>query len=446
MNSKRIRALNNRPEKKGAVIYWMSRDQRAEDNWALIYAQKISQKEKLPLIVVVNLVAEFLGATNRQYSFMLKGLMEAEQKLNELNIPLIVLTGKPEVKIPQFIKDINGGCLITDFDPLKIKREWKNIVTQKIDIPFYEVDAHNIVPAFAVTNKEEFAAYTIRPKILKLLPEFLEEFPYLKKVKSFSSEKYTQTDWLKIYKSLKTDLSVQETEWIKPGVNAAQNTLKNFIFGKIKNYSKDRNNPLLDAQSNLSAYLHFGQISAQRIALEVEKHVPDSESKSAFLEELIVRKELADNFCLFNNNYDRFEGFHQWAKKTLNDHRNDRREYIYSLEQFENADTHEDLWNAAQSELKVKGKMPGFMRMYWAKKILEWSESPEEALRIAIYLNDKYELDGRDPNGYAGCAWAIGGVHDRAWQERSVFGKIRYMNRSGCKRKFDVDEYVQSNE
>jgi deoxyribodipyrimidine photo-lyase len=160
------------------------------------------------------------------------------------------------------------------------------------------------------------------------------------------------------------------------------------------------------------------------------------------LEELIVRKELSDNYCFFNTNYDSFNGFHDWAKETLNKHRKDKRGFVYSLAEFENTNTHEDLWNAAQRELITTGKMHGYIRMYWAKKILEWSKSPEEALRISLYLNDKYELDGRDPNGYVGCAWSIGGVHDRAWTERPVYGKIRYMNRNGAARKFDVDRYI----
>lgn len=195
--------------------------------------------------------------------------------------------------------------------------------------------------------------------------------------------------------------------------------------------------------SNLSSYLHFGQISAQRVALEVQPFIEYAESQKSFLEELIVRRELSDNFCFYNKYYDSFEGFPNWAKKTLNEHRNDKREFIYSLQQFEDAKTHDDLWNAAQIEMTTTGKMHGFMRMYWAKKILEWSASPEDALETAIYLNDKYELDGRDPNGYVGCAWSIGGVHDRAWAERPVFGKIRFMNYNGCKRKFDINSYIK---
>jgi deoxyribodipyrimidine photo-lyase len=247
---------------------------------------------------------------------------------------------------------------------------------------------------------------------------------------------------VKITKSLKVNKEVEEVTWIKPGEKAAVKSLKDFLKNRFTKYSEERNDPNKNALSNLSPYIHFGQISAQRIALTVQQFYQKNPSADAFLEELIVRRELADNFCYFNKNYDSFDGFHEWAKESLNKHRKDKRDFVYSLEDFESANTHEDLWNAAQTELLVKGKMHGYMRMYWAKKILEWSKSPEDAMRIAIYLNDKYELDGRDPNGYVGCAWSIGGVHDRAWTERPVYGKIRYMNRNGAVRKFDVDAYT----
>jgi len=221
--------------------------------------------------------------------------------------------------------------------------------------------------------------------------------------------------------------------------------LREFLRERLPWYHEGRNDPMEDAQSNLSPYLHFGHISAQRIVLEVTKHDANRESQEAFLEELIVRRELSDNFCFYNAHYDHFEGFPDWAKKTLNDHRKDTREYVYSLDDFGRGDTHDQLWNAAQREMVRRGKMHGYMRMYWGKKILEWTESPEEAIKIAIYLNDRYELDGRDTNGYAGIAWSIGGVHDRAWPERPIFGKIRYMSYHGCKSKFDVMAYRERN-
>jgi len=219
--------------------------------------------------------------------------------------------------------------------------------------------------------------------------------------------------------------------------------MRNFIANKLKDYDLNRNDPILNGQSNLSPYLHFGQISAQRVALEIINQPIDETSKNSFLEELIVRRELSDNFCHYNLNYDTTEAFPAWAKKSLENHIYDKREYIYTLEQFANALTHDDLWNAAQLEMVKYGKINGYLRMYWAKKILEWTESPEKAIEIAISLNDKYQLDGRDPNGYTGIAWSIGGLHDRPWNERPVFGKIRYMNYNGCKRKFNVAKYIE---
>jgi deoxyribodipyrimidine photo-lyase len=344
--------------------------------------------------------------------------------------------------------------LVTDFNPLRIKQQWKKQVNENIKIPFYEVDAHNIVPCWIASPKQEYGAYTIRPKIKKLLPEFLDEFPKVKKQKAPSPNslpKETPTEQegnLKcdeLRKSLKIDLSVKEVDWIKSGEKAAINMLQNFITEKLHRYDSERNDPNSDSVSDLSPYLHFGQISSQRIALEVYKSDCSDDSKEAFLEELIIRKELSDNFCFYNENYDSINSFPDWAKKTLNAHADDPREYLYSLKEFEEAKTHDDLWNAAQLQMVNTGKMHGYMRMYWCKKIYEWTRSAEEAMKFSIYLNDKYELDGRDPNGYTGIAWSIGGVHDRAWFERDVFGKIRYMNYNGCKSKFDVAQYIRNN-
>ena len=441
INPRRVRLLQAGSETSGPVVYWMSRDQRTHDNWALLLAQQLALEKKLPLAVLFNLVPDFLEATIRQYGFMLKGLKELQGELSRYNIPFFLLSGKPEEEIPKFIKKNNASVIVSDFDPLRIKRIWKREIAKKIQIPFYEVDAHNIVPCLHVTDKLEFAAFTIRPKINKALIEFMDEFPPLKKMRKSEIES-DKIDWDKISKSLKIDFTVKEVDWIKPGEKAAINNLNHFLENKFEQYHELRNDPNKDAQSNLSPYLHFGQISAQRVALEIQRFNGNKESEKSFLEELIVRRELSDNYCYFNPKYDSFEGFPDWAKTTLNEHRKDEREFVYSLEEFEHAKTHEDLWNAAQSELLKTGKLHGYMRMYWAKKILEWSKSPEEALRIAIYLNDKYELDGRDPNGYTGCAWSIGGVHDRPWFERPVYGKIRYMNRNGAKNKFDVKNYI----
>jgi deoxyribodipyrimidine photo-lyase len=441
VNKKRIRVLKEGPHTPGPVLYWMQRDQRVEDNWALFYARELAEKNNTNLLVVFCLVPLFEEATIRQYDFMIKGLMEVENSLRQKNISFHVLSGNPPQNIKNFIDENSISKLVTDFNPLKVVTRWKEEITKNIIIPFHEVDAHNIVPCWIASDKAEYAAYTIRPKINKYLDEYLEEFPLLKPQKCKMD--FPVNNWERLRNLLQVNKEVKEIEWLEPGESTAITMLEKFINERFENYHNERNDPVLNRVSHLSPYLHFGQLSPQRAALAILPLIQYPESQSAFLEELIIRRELSDNYCFYNKNYDSLEGIHPWAKETLQIHKNDKREYIYTEDVLENAKTHDDLWNAAQLEMVSLGKMHGYMRMYWAKKILEWTKNPEEAFRIAVYLNNKYELDGRDPNGYAGIAWSIGGLHDRAWTERPVFGKIRYMNYNGCKRKFDVNAYIR---
>lgn len=439
MNIKRIRHLNPIDYIKGDVIYWMSRDQRVRDNWALIHALEVAKSFQTSVKVIFCLRKDFTNATERLLDFMLSGLEEVEQDLRKKNIEFIFLLGEPEVEIPGFVRNQGIGYLVSDFNPLKWHQNWKKKILEKIDIPFDEVDAHNIVPVWQASPKQEFGAYTLRPKIRKQLQEFLEEFPAIRAQKEKVKSK---NNWQRSRAFIKRDNSVSKVDWIKPGEKAGQEALRNFLSNRLADYNQLRNDPTKDGQSELSPYIHFGMISSQRIALAAGEVKGHTASKEAFLEELIVRKELADNFCFYNENYDNPEGFPEWAKKTLNEHKSDKREYVYSLKELEAAKTHDDLWNSAQTEMVKRGKMHGYLRMYWAKKIFEWSRNVEEAQRIAIHLNDKYFLDGRDPNGYTGIAWSMGGVHDRAWFERKIFGKIRYMSYNGCKQKFNIQLYI----
>lgn len=238
---------------------------------------------------------------------------------------------------------------------------------------------------------------------------------------------------------------MKEVTWIKPGQKAAVAMLESFIKERLRNYKTLRNDPVEQniAVSNLSPYFHFGQISPQRAVLEVNKHSEKfKESVDSFFNEAVIWREMAENLCYYNLNYDNFDGAKDWAKTSLRNHQNDKRDYIYTLKEFDEARTHDKMWNAAQLEMKVTGKMSGYMRMYWAKKILEWTEAPEEAIKIAVYLNDRYSLDGRDPNGYLGIMWSIAGVNDRAFGERKVIGKIRYMSYNACFQKFDANAYI----
>jgi deoxyribodipyrimidine photo-lyase len=446
VDSRRIRKIKEGKPVDGPVVYWMSREQRVNNNWALLHAIEVANKHHQPVLVVFNLVEEYGETTSRSFQFMLKGLQEVEKSLQQKNIPFHVTRGKTTGNLVGLLKHARVSTLVMDFDPLKIKRDWQEKVNRELDINISLVDARNIIPCWYVSDKQEFAAYTMRPKIKRKLAEFLVPIPGVQQQDITIVEKINleqENNWQKILDYPVAKTGGNEINWISPGSDAGTDTFKFFMKEKLPFYASGKNDPNKDVLSNLSPYLHFGQLSAQWIALEVKQAAIQDDNTGSFLEELIIRRELSDNFCYYNENYDEFEGFPGWAKDTLKDHWNDKREKIYDFHEFEEAKTGDDLWNAAQMEMVKTGKMHGYTRMYWAKKILEWTENPSIALQYCIALNDKYELDGRDPNGYVGCAWSIGGVHDRAWGERPVFGKIRYMSYNGCKRKFDVKKYIE---
>lgn len=424
------------------VVYWMSRDQRINDNIAIYYGIKLSKKYNKKFAILYNIFPSFLDATIRQYDFFIKGLIEIENNLKILGVQFFVIFGNPKEEILKFVKEKRVSILLTDFSPLKISKDVKKYIKEIIDIPFYEIDAHNIIPPFIASDKQEFSAFTLRKKYEKLLPQYLIEipsfFPLIKK-----EEVINKTNWDYIYENLKVDKSIKPTKFFYPGEAKAKEVLFDFINYKLKFYNQNRNNPNIDGLSNLSPYLHFGMVSPLRVALKVINSGFDDENKNSFLEELIIRRELAENFCFYNENYDNEKGIPKWAKESLDKHINDEREYIYSLEELENGKTRDDLWNAAQKEMVITGKMHGYMRMYWAKKVLEWTKDYKEAIKILVYLNDKYELDGRDPNGYTGILWSVGALHDRPFMERKIYGKIRYMSRKGLEKKFDVNGYIK---
>ncbi|XP_017275656.1 CPD photolyase isoform X2 [Kryptolebias marmoratus] len=427
------------------VLYWMSRDQRVQDNWALICAQQLAAKEKLPLHVCFCLtVPKSQLSTLRHYSFLLKGLQQVAKECKQLNIQFHLLRGAAGDVLPDFVTDNRIGAVVLDFSPLREPLQWLNDVqkTLPLDIPLIQVDAHNVVPCWVASPKLEYSARTIRGKINGVLSEFLTDFPPVEEHPYTTKKTAKAVDWEKTLASLDVDRTVGETDWAEPGTEAGLAMLESFIDVRLKLFGTHRNDPNAAALSQLSPWIRFGHISAQRVALQVRRSGKNAhESVASFIEELVVRRELTDNFCYYNTKYDSVEGAYEWARKTLKDHAKDKREYLYTREQLEKAQTHDKLWNAAQYQMVIEGKLHGFLRMYWAKKILEWTRSPEEALSIALYLNDRYELDGQDPNGFVGCMWSICGIHDQGWAERPVFGKIRYMNYKGCLRKFDVAQF-----
>ncbi len=382
------------------------------------------------LAVIFCLQKEFFEATKRQFEFMLGGLLEVQNQFENLYTPFSILREIPVNGIKEFFKQNQFNYLVTDFSPLKIKKKWNQEVLDFCNskkISFFEVDTHNIVPVWQTSNKEEYAARTIRPKIKSKLFEYLFEFPKVSELLSQIQPLGKSLNRLtkeKITNYIKNLIDLEYKNIFQPGQKEASKILQKFIYQKLNVYDEKRNDPNQKVLSNISPYLHFGQISAQKITLEINKS-GNLKNLEAYLEELIIRRELSDNFCYYNINYDSAEGFKDWARESLDKHNSDQKEYIYSQIEFEEAKTHSQLWNAAQMEMVITGKMHGFMRMFWAKKILEWSKDYREAVKIAIYLNDKYSLDGRDPNGYVGVAWSIGGIHDRGWTPN-----VQYMVKS----------------
>lgn len=437
----RGRRLNEKPVESGVILYWMSRDQRAADNWGLLHAQELAIAHGQPLHVIFCLTAVCGAASLRHYNFMLSGLKEVQKDLTELNIYFELLFGDAASELPQFVNTHRAGAVVCDFSPLRRARQRRSNLAKQLDVALIEVDSRNIVPCWLASEKQEYSARTLRLKLGRLLPKYLTDIPAPLAQMELGSPPADESKW-QIASRFIAASEAGVPLAIESGAGAANRAMESFIADGIERYSGDSNDPVKDAQSGLSPYLHFGQLSAQRVAFELKSRLPQEASTVGFLDELITWRELADNHCLHNPKYNSIDGLHDWGQATLAKHASDERDFLYTLDQFERAETHDELWNAAQLEMTVTGKMHGYMRMYWAKKILEWSPSPELALRWATYLNDRYQLDGRDPNGYCGIAWAIGGTHDRAWREREVYGKIRYMNENGARRKFDVDAYI----
>ncbi|XP_014368729.2 deoxyribodipyrimidine photo-lyase-like [Papilio machaon] len=448
-NKNRVRIISQEqlvPDYCEGIAYWMSRDCRVQDNWAFLFAQKLALKNEVPLHVCFCLSGQTSDISLRQIHFLMKGLEKVAEECEKLNISFHLLEGNGPDVLSQWVIEKKIGAIVCDFLPLRTPMKWVEELKQKLkeDIPLVQVDAHNVVPCWVTSKKQEYTIWNIRTKINGKLEEYLTDFPPLIEHPYKSNFKSEPIDWDRAIETREADKTVGPIEWANPGYDEAMKTLKSFLEKRLKIYADKRNDPTEDALSNLSPWFHFGQISVQRVALCVQNcQFQYEESVKLYMEEAVLHRELADNFCFYSDHYDDVNGAYNWAQKTLEDHRKDKRTHIYTLEQLSKAETHDELWNSAQLQLVKEGKMHGFMRMYWGKKILEWTPSPEDALKYAIYLNDHYSIDGRDPNGYAGCMWSISGVHDHGWTERPVFGKVRYISYDYCKRKFDVDAFVK---
>ncbi|MFO7733003.1 MAG: deoxyribodipyrimidine photo-lyase [Candidatus Aminicenantes bacterium] len=438
----RVRALNDgKILDREFVVYWMQAAQRAEANHALEFAVGQANALRKPLAALFGLTDSYPEANERHYAFMLEGLKETQASLRERGIPMVVRRGEPDAAVSELGR---RACLVvTDDGYVRIERKWRQAASAALPCALVQVDTNTVVPVPAASTKEEYAAATLRPKVHRLLDGFLKPCPRVPMRKESDRpplESWDIDDTPKALARLDLDRSVAGVAGLRGGASEAARKLRRFVREGLEAYAEARNDPTLDGQSGLSPYLHFGQISPLAVALAVKKG--PRYGQAAFLEELIVRRELSLNFVLYNRAYDRFEGLPDWCRSTLLEHENDPREFVYTRSQFERGATHDPYWNAAQKEMVLTGKMHGYMRMYWGKKILEWSASPRDAFRTALLLNNKYELDGRDANGFSGVAWCFG-KHDRPWARRPVYGTIRTMTAGGLRRKFDADAYVR---
>jgi len=426
------------------VLYWMQRAQRFSDNAALDLAIEAGNELGKPVVCYFALVSSFPGANLRHYQFMVEGLPDIAAGLARRRVGFVLRRGADH-GVGRVCEELKPALVVSDENPLREPERWRQRLADRIRIPFWTVDADVIVPS-ALLEKEQYAARTIRPRIHRQLEWFLVRAKeHAAKVRWKAPPALESLDpGSNLLDGLACDRSVAPVAGFGGGPTEGHRRLRRFVAERLNGYDESRNHPEADSTSQLSPYLHFGHLGPREVALAVRDAPAPLADRQAFLEQFIVRRELSVNFVRFNPRYDSLAGCEPWALDTLRRHHRDRRPHLYSARQLEQAETHDLLWNAAQRQMVTAGWMHGYVRMYWAKKILEWTRSPEEAFAIAMMLNDRYELDGRDPNGYTGIAWAIGGKHDRAWgPERPIFGTIRYMSFGSTSRKFDCRAYVE---
>ena len=440
---KRINQLNNVPLNKSGkyVLYLMQSSVRVSYNLTLYEVINKANDLNKP-IVVLFVISEQPVSNERQLAFLLEGLKEVHDGLKNLHIKLVVERGNVVDVALKYSK--NASILYLDVGYTKGNQEIRKNILNNVNVPVVSVEDNVVVPVEVASNKEEYGAYTIRRKILSKLNEFLVPYtmPQIQCPKNSGFALFDNFNINSVLSNVNFQKDVKRSPYFKGGYSEAKKKLDEFVNNKLP-YYKDKKNDFCDTfTSNLSPYLHFGQISPVEVALSVIDSDAPEESKEVFLDELIVRRELSINFVHYNPRYDRLEGLQSWAYETIKMHGFDERPYRYSFSTFENAETHDMLWNAAQKELVKTGKIHGYLRMYWGKKVIEWSESPEAAFKYLVTLNNKYALDGNDPNTYAGVAWCFG-KHDRPFRERPIFGKVRYIGSDSISRKFDVTKYIE---
>lgn len=444
IDASRVRVLAGREIAVGRyVLYWMQRAQRTVFNHALEFAIAEANRLDLPIVVGFSLMNDYPEANERHYAFMLEGLREVASDLAARGIGFTLRHGAPARVISSLAAD--AALLVCDRGYLRHEKAWRSAVATASTCPVIEVETDTIVPVDQVSDKAEVAARTIRPKITRRIDDYLQPVetaePKHASLARAPASDFEARDVAGTLRRLSLDRRAGLVRRFTGGAAQARQQLDAFIDNRLDRYAELRGVPTAGAASHLSPYLHFGQVSPLEIALRVRKEAADKTSAQSFLEELIVRRELAINFVNFTPDYDAFAALPGWARRTLAAHAGDKRPALYGTDQLEEAATADPYWNAAMKEMMLTGYMHNRMRMYWGKKIIEWTERPEEAYRRALALNNRYFLDGRDANSFANIGW-IFGLHDRPWPERPVFGTVRTMTAEGLRRKFDIAAYV----
>jgi deoxyribodipyrimidine photo-lyase len=436
------------PDPKGkCIVYWMQRAQRGMDNHALDKAVDVANALGLPVVAYFAGISNFPHGALRGYVFLNQGLPDIEEDCGTRGVGFLTRYAPHEDHL-RFFADVHAAMVIGDENPMRAPEQWRVDIASKLRIPFWTVDADVIVPS-KLLLKAQYSGAIARPRIMKALPHFLKPFTNPHASTPWKTPRGLladdpRADMTKGWKDL--DRSVGGVAAWQGGHHEAMRRLGVFVKDKLAKYADDRNHPEREATSRLSPYLHFGHIGPLTIALAIEAAVKKdpklAKARDSYYNEVITWRELSVNFCRYQPDYDNPGCVDHWASETIAKHDRDKREVVYTLKQLEAAETYDDLWNAAQLQMVRFGWMPNYLRMLWGKKIVEWTPDVATAMKYLVYLNDKYFLDGRDPNGYSGIAWCALGKFDRPWPERPVFGKRRYMSSESAKRKFDAKRYM----
>lgn len=456
MNPSRHQILRDLPlNSKGEyILYRMQASVRLRHNFALRYAVEQANDLEVPLRILYTLDPDFPEANLRHFRFLVEGLLDFSRHAVERGYQLMVEIGSPEAALRHHLPE--ATLVVLDKGYLRIQRSWQEKVCQLSVAPVYQIEDNLVVPVALASDKAEWAARTIRPRIHRALELLLEDALYeLPALLSPQLQRSFDRDELceKLNRFLNEhpllDRSLPPISMVG-GEEEAGQLFRHFVANQMIEYAEARNDPAKRASSRISPYLHFGQIAPLtllQLARKGEELVDDrligryQDSLDMLVEQLVVRRELAHNYVYYRANYDCYEALPEWTRRTLAKHASDPRPVRYTLQQLIACATHELAWNAAMRELITTGFMENTLRMYWGKKILEWSDSPAEAFALTLYLNNRYLLDGRDANSFVGVAWCFG-LHDRPWVERPIFGMVRYMNEVGLYRKYDMKRYI----